>query len=317
MKIVFAGTPNFSADHLKILLENKRKIELVLTQPDKKSGRGNKFNPPPVKAFAEKINIRVLQPKSLKNNIEIEHILKEINPDIILVIAYGLMLPRKILKIPKIGCINIHTSLLPRWRGAAPIERCILNGDTRSGLTFMEMDEGLDTGPILERFSCEVSPSDTSETLENKLINISKMKLNNFLNTLEEGKIKKIKQDENSATYADKITKKETQIIWEKHTSSQIDRMIRSFVTKQGAFTYLGDKRIKILKAEKINKNLNLGPGSLLVNKFNEIEVSCKNNGSLRIKLVQLENKTPSPAQDFARGYKRLIDSNSSFNSLK
>ncbi|MAS59013.1 MAG: methionyl-tRNA formyltransferase [Gammaproteobacteria bacterium] len=317
MKIVFAGTPNFSADHLKILQDNKRKIELVLTQPDKKSGRGNKYNPPPVKAFAEKVNIRVLQPKRLKNNIEIEHILKEINPDIILVIAYGLIIPKEILKIPKIGCINIHASLLPRWRGAAPIERCILNGDTKSGLTFMEMDKGLDTGPILERFSCEISPLDTSETLENKLINISKKKLDDFLSKLEEGDIKKSKQDENLATYAEKITKKETQIIWEKHTSTEIDRMIRSFLTKQGAFTYLGDKRIKILKAEKINKNLKLNPGGFLINKLNEIEVSCKNNSSLRIMLVQLENKTPSPAQDFTRGYKSLIDFNSSFNSLK
>ena len=181
----------------------------------------------------------------------------------------------------------------------------------------MEMDKGLDTGPILERFSCEISPLDTSETLENKLINISKKKLNDFLSKLEEGDIKKSKQDENLATYAEKITKKETQIFWEKHTSTEIDRMIRSFLTKQGAFTYLWDKRIKILKAEKINKNLKLNPGGFLINKLNEIEVSCKNNSSLRIMLVQLENKTPSPAQDFTRGYKSLIDSNSSFNSLK
>ena len=150
MKIVFAGTPTFSAFHLDLLIKSKNEVAAVLTQPDRKSGRGKKLNVSPVKALAQENQILVLQPKSLKDNIDIIDKLTDIKPDLILVVAYGLILPKEFINLPKLGCINVHASLLPRWRGAAPIERSLMEGESEGGITYMKMDEGLDTGPIMK-----------------------------------------------------------------------------------------------------------------------------------------------------------------------
>ena len=169
MKIVFAGTPLFSAFHLDLLIKSENEVAAVLTQPDRKSGRGKKINVSLVKALAQENQILVLQPKSLKENTEIIDQLKGIEPELILVVAYGLILPKEFINLPKFGCINVHASLLPRWRGAAPIERTLMEGDTEGGITYMKMNEGLDSGPIMKLLPCPIESEESSESLEKKI----------------------------------------------------------------------------------------------------------------------------------------------------
>jgi len=247
MKIVFAGTTPFSAFHLDLLIKSKNEVAAVLTQPDRKSGRGKNLKPSPVKTFSEKEGLQVIQPKGLKNNTEVIEGLKAINPDLILVVAYGLILPPEIINLPKFGCINVHASLLPRWRGAAPIERSILEGDSKGGITYMKMDEGLDTGPIMKLLPCAFDEDEDSGTLEKKYQNLSKVELISFLGDLAEGGVKEVNQDSELATYAEKIEKQETEILWEQESAECIERKIRALFPKYGAFTFFGDKRIKIL----------------------------------------------------------------------
>ncbi|SVA38785.1 uncharacterized protein METZ01_LOCUS91639, partial [marine metagenome] len=251
MKIVFAGTTPFSAFHLDLLIKSKNEVAAVLTQPDRKSGRGKNLKPSPVKTFSEKEGLQIIQPKSLKNNTEVIEGLKAINPDLILVVAYGLILPPEIINLPKFGCINVHASLLPRWRGAAPIERSILEGDSKGGITYMKMDEGLDTGPIMKLLPCTFDEDEDSGTLEKKYQNLSKVELISFLGDLAEGGVKEVNQDSELATYAEKIEKQETEILWEQESAEYIGRKIRALFPKYGAFTFFGDKRIKILNSTK------------------------------------------------------------------
>ena len=255
MKIVFAGTPQFAVNHLECLLENNFEIDLVLTRPDKRSGRGNKLKISGVKLLAEREGIQFLQPRSLVNNKELIAQLKIIKPDLILVVAYGLILTEEILALPKLGCINIHASLLPRWRGASPIEYSIMNGDRNSGITFMKMEQGLDTGPILEQHQCKISSDESSESLEKKLILISKKVLPNFLCNLSKGLIKESQQDSTKASYAYKIDTKMAELNWEETSAKTIDQKIRALSSRSGAFTYLEKKRIKIEEIEKANWN--------------------------------------------------------------
>jgi len=194
MKIVFAGTTPFSAFHLHLLIKSKNEVAAVLTQPDRKSGRGKNLKPSPVKTLSEKEGLQIIQPKSLKNNPEVIEGLKAISPDLILVVAYGLILPPEIISLPEFGCINVHASLLPRWRGAAPIERSILEGDSKGGITYMKMDEGLDTGPIMKLLPCPFDEDEDSESLEKKYQNLSQVELISFLGDLAEGRIKEVKE---------------------------------------------------------------------------------------------------------------------------
>ena len=173
MKIVFAGTPEFASKHLELLIESDNTILKVLTQPDRKSGRGKKMNFSEVKEVALREGIEVLQPESVKTD-EFANTLRELSPDLLLVVAYGIIVPKQILEIPKYGCINIHASLLPRWRGASPMEHAILSGDKKSGITFMKMTKGLDEGPIFETHECSLDADDQLTDLENKLFNLSK-----------------------------------------------------------------------------------------------------------------------------------------------
>ena len=185
MKIVFAGTPEFASKHLELLIESDNTILKVLTQPDRKSGRGKKMNFSEVKEVALREGIEVLQPESVKTD-EFANTLRELSPDLLLVVAYGIIVPKQILEIPKYGCINIHASLLPRWRGASPMEHAILSGDKKSGITFMKMTEGLDEGPIFETHECNLNADDQLTDLENKLFNLSKKNLIPFLKTVGE-----------------------------------------------------------------------------------------------------------------------------------
>ena len=301
MKIVFAGTTPFSAFHLDLLIKSKNEVAAVLTQPDRKSGRGKKLKISPVKAFSEKERLQVIQPKSLRNNPEVIEDLRAISPDLILVVAYGLILPAEIINLPEFGCINIHASLLPRWRGAAPIERSILEGDSKGGITYMKMDEGLDTGPIMKLLPCPFDEDEDSESLEKKYQNLSQVELISFLGDLAGGRVKEVKQDSELATYAEKIEKQETEIFWEQEPVEHIERKIRALFPKYGAFTFFGDKRIKILNSTKATISRLLSPGELS-EEGGALFVGCQNNQSLRLQSLQIEGKRPISVEDFIKG---------------
>ena len=314
MKIVFAGTTPFSAFHLDLLIKSKNEVAAVLTQPDRKSGRGKNLKPSPVKTFSEKEGLQVIQPKGLKNNTEVIEGLKAINPDLILVVAYGLILPPEIINLPKFGCINVHASLLPRWRGAAPIERSILEGDSKGGITYMKMDEGLDTGPIMKLLPCAFDEDEDSGTLEKKYQNLSKVELISFLGDLAEGGVKEVNQDSELATYAEKIEKQETEILWELESAECIERKIRALFPKYGAFTFFGDKRIKILNSTKAKISHLLSPGEISA-EGGALYVGCQNNQSLRLQSLQVEGKNPVSAEDFTKGNAEKIFQIKKFSS--
>ena len=314
MKIVFAGTTPFSAFHLDLLIKSKNEVAAVLTQPDRISGRGKNLKPSPVKTFSEKEGLQVIQPKGLKNNTEVIEGLKAINPDLILVVAYGLILPPEIINLPKFGCINVHASLLPRWRGAAPIERSILEGDSKGGITYMKMDEGLDTGPIMKLLPCAFDEDEDSGTLEKKYQNLSKVELISFLGDLAEGGVKEVNQDSELATYAEKIEKQETEILWEQESAECIERKIRALFPKYGAFTFFGDKRIKILNSTKAKISHLLSPGEISA-EGGALYVGCQNNQSLRLQSLQVEGKNPVSAEDFTKGNAEKIFQIKKFSS--
>ncbi len=314
MTIVFAGTTPFSAFHLDLLIKSKNEVAAVLTQPDRKSGRGKNLKPSPVKTFSKKEGLQVIQPKGLKNNTEVIEGLKAINPDLILVVAYGLILPPEIINLPKFGCINVHASLLPRWRGAAPIERSILEGDSKGGITYMKMDEGLDTGPIMKLLPCAFDEDEDSGTLEKKYQNLSKVELISFLGDLAEGGVKEVNQDSELATYAEKIEKQETEILWEQESAECIERKIRALFPKYGAFTFFGDKRIKILNSTKAKISHLLSPGEISA-EGGALYVGCQNNQSLRLQSLQVEGKNPVSAEDFTKGNAEKIFQIKKFSS--
>lgn len=307
MKIIFAGTPEFASQHLEIVLESDHEVLCVLTQPDRRSGRGKKVNYSPVKELATKKNIKILQPNTLKDQ-NLEKNLIDINADIILVVAYGLLVPKNILDIPKFGCINVHGSLLPRWRGASPMEYSILEGDKKSGLSYMQMSEGLDEGPVYETHECSINHEDSLGRLEEKLIALSKENLNNFLNRLEKGQLKPKDQDNNLATFAPKISKEILQLDWVNQKAQKIICKINAFEPKYGAYFFLGGKRIKIHKAKEISSLPSSIPGTISILE-NEMIISCKDATSVQIEIIQMEGKNKVSGQEFITAYEDLIKS--------
>ena len=304
MKIIFAGTPEFASKHLELLIESDNTILKVLTQPDRKSGRGKKMNFSAVKEVALREGIEVLQPESVKTD-EFANTLRELSPDLLLVVAYGIIVPKQILEIPKYGCINIHASLLPRWRGASPMEHAILSGDKKSGITFMKMTEGLDEGPIFETHECNLNADDQLTDLENKLFNLSKKNLIPFLKTVGE-KNKLINQKDRDATFAPKISKEFLQIRWNQETADEVVRKINALGAKYGTYTFLGKKRIKVFRASKSSENISAQPGT--VNETQSgLQVNCKGDTSILINELQMEGKAKLTGSEFLRGYKSLI----------
>ena len=258
LKILFAGTPDFSATILKTLLDNGYKVEAAYCQPDRRVGRGKKLAFGPVKQLALENNIPVEQP--VKFNLESpdgEPIplqkLKSYQADLMIVVAYGLILPKEVLETPKFGCINIHASILPRWRGAAPIQRAIQQGDSETGITIMQMDEGLDTGNMLLKAECPITSSDTGSSLHDKLATLASKTIIDFLpsfsseegSSLSPGDI----QDSSLATYAHKLTKKEAEIDWNL-PAEQIERQIRAFNAWPVSYTFVGKNRLRIWQVE-------------------------------------------------------------------
>ena len=315
MKIVFAGTPTFSAFHLNLLIKSKNKVAAVLTQPDRKSGRGKKLNTSPVKALAQENQILVLQPKSLKKNTDVIDKLKSIDPDLILVVAYGLILPKEFIHLPEFGCINVHASLLPRWRGAAPIERALMEGDTEGGITYMKMNEGLDSGPVMKLLPCPIGPEENSESLEKKYQTLSEINLLKFLEDISSNKVSEVSQDSSRATYAEKIKRQETEILWELESAELIERKIRALFPKYGSFTFLGNKRVKILNSSLESAPKELSPGNIFTSDEDRLYVGCLDRKCLRIDRLQIESKLPVGAKDFIKGNKEKLVQLKKFSS--
>ena len=312
MKIIFAGTPDFAKDHLEILFSSRHEVIGVLTQPDRRSGRGKKLQTSPVKELSIHKDIPLLQPETLKNADTVSR-LAELKPDVILVVAYGLIVPPSILEIPKLGCINIHASLLPRWRGASPMEYAILNGDKKIGISYMKMSEGLDEGPVYEMHSEELNEHDDLNAVEKKLIRLSQDNLNEFLNKVETGKVTCTDQDNQEATFAPKIEKNILQLNWADDSAEVIVRKINALGYKYGTYTHLGDKRVKILKANICNTELANKPGHIIMSK-NKMVVSCGGNSSVEVDTIQMQGKNKVSGLDFISGYSDLITAHKNFS---
>jgi methionyl-tRNA formyltransferase len=261
--LIFAGTPPFATQALAALVNSKHKVIAVYTQPDRPAGRGQKLTPSSVKEFALSHRLPVYQPLSLRDEKE-QTFLRSLQADLIIVAAYGLILPKAILEAPRLGCLNIHASLLPRFRGAAPIQRAILSGDKETGITIMRMEEGLDTGPMLYKLKCPILPHDTSATLHDRLAEVGAKALISSLaeldNCLASAKIQK----ESLATYAHKIKKEEAKINW-RTSAEEIDRHIRAFIPWPVAFTAIDDQPLRIWQADVLNSEIKVtDPGTII-----------------------------------------------------
>ena len=298
MKIIFAGTPVFAAHALEALLKAGHEIAMVLTQPDRPAGRGMQVTSSSVKRLAQQHELPLLQPHSLKQS-EIDAQLTSINADVMVVAAYGLILPASILNIPRLGCLNIHASLLPRWRGAAPIQRSILAGDCETGITIMQMDQGLDTGPMLLQRSIPITSDDTSQTLHDKLSLLGGGCIVEALSLLQQGRLPATAQDETTASYASKLTKSESKIDWQLD-AEQINRAVRAFNPHPGAHSLIHASPLKIWQAEVAVSSPG-NPGEVISTEREGITVVCGKN-SLVLKVVQKSGGKKMNAGEFLTG---------------
>lgn len=274
LRVVFAGTPDFAAIHLQVLLQSEHEVVAAYTQPDRPAGRGKKLLPSPVKALAESAGVTVLQPATLKSP-EAEQAMAELKADVLIVVAYGLILPQAILDIPALGCLNVHASLLPRWRGAAPIQRAIAAGDNETGITIMQMDAGLDTGDVLACISCPIGPQTTAATLHDELAELGAPLLLQVLSDLPSAQGNASVQPDAGATYAQKILKSEALIDWSRPAKA-LDLDIRAFNPFPVTYTLLGAMRLKIYSAEIAPKSkLDVDSGTITRADTNGIQVRC------------------------------------------
>jgi methionyl-tRNA formyltransferase len=296
LKIIFVATQEFAIPTLQKLLTSEHKILAIITQPDRLAGRGKKLSPPPIKEFAKNFNLAIWQVETF-NNPEVIKKISDLNPDLIIDVACGLIVPQAILKIPRLGIINIHPSLLPRWRGAAPIQRAILAGDKETGVAIMQMEETLDTGAIYRVQKINIEPTDTYLSLINKLSEIGANLLLEVLKDLEENKANLIPQ-KNHATYAKKIDKEEARIDWKK-SATEIERMIRAFNPHPIAFAEINNVKIRIWEARaNIDFDHQKNPGTILKIDPEKIEIAC-GQGILQILKLQLPGKNIISARDF------------------
>ncbi len=305
MKIVFMGTPDYSVKTLEALMSAGHEIAAVFAQPDKPVGRKHILTPPPVKACAEKHNIPVFQPNTLRDGKAFEA-LKEINPDVIVVVAYGKILPEEILNLPKFKCINGHASLLPKYRGASPIQWCIVCGETETGITTMLLDKGMDTGDILEQTVVEIGAEETAEELFERLSSISADLMVSTLEKIEKGEITPIKQDDSEATYAPIIKKEMAQIDFNK-SASDISNAVRGYYSWPCAFFFLNGKRIKVIKACVGNKTK--AKSGTICNTNDVLSIACGDNNALDILILQPEGSKAMTAKQFLCGKNIVIGS--------
>ena len=307
MRIVFMGTPDFAKESLEALYNANHEIVAVVTNPDRPKGRGMKMIATPVKEFAESKNLQVFQPERIRNNEEIINKIKELVPDVICVVAYGKILPEEILEIPRLGCINVHGSLLPKYRGAAPIQWAVLNGDKTTGITTMYMDKGMDTGDMILQEEVEIGENETTGELWNKLAKLGAKLLVETLEKIEDGTAPRTKQNNSEATIAPMLEKEMAKIDWESKTAEEIKNLVRGLNPIMGAYSFLNGKKIKFWKVEASDSEANSKnqkPGTVLVSDSKKGLYIQTKKGVLSILEIQGENAKRMPIQDFLRGNK-------------
>jgi len=294
MKIIFAGTPQFAASALKAL-HREHQVVAVLTQPDRPSGRGMQLSVSAVKQLALQYRLPVSQPATLKT-AEVQREIAEQGAEVMVVAAYGLILPKAVLQLPRHGCLNIHASLLPRWRGAAPIQRAIQAGDAKTGITIMQMDEGLDTGDMLLQHSCPIAETDTAQSLQDKLAVIGANSILEALSLLQEHRLMPVRQDDSAACYAPKLLKSEARIDW--HQDAQlIERAVRAFNPFPVCYAELNGITIKIWQAALCADEQG-EPGKVIASDKRGITVGC-GTAALRLEVLQRPGGKPQPATQF------------------
>ena len=306
VRVVFMGTPDFAVPCLKYLVTNDYEIEAVYTQQDKSSGRGRVIMSSPVKRAAEELGFPVIQPRSLKSSGTVAE-LGAFRPDVIVVAAYGQILPQTVLDLPEYGCVNVHPSLLPRYRGVSPIPAAILAGDDFAGASIMLLDAGTDTGPVLSQAQIAISPDDTTGSLTNKLSRIGAQLLLETLPLWVGRKIGPRPQDDSRASYSAKLAKEDGEIDWH-FAAIDIWRRVRAFDPWPGAFTTLQGKQLRVLKAKPMSTTSGLAPGQVSASPDKEIGfVVGTGRGELGILTVQLEGKKAMSAGDFVRGQRAFV----------
>ena len=308
LKIIFAGTPDFASVHLQALLDSEHSVIAVYTQPDRPAGRGKKLLASPVKQLAAQHDIPVYQPQSLRDQAAQQE-LAALNADVMVVVAYGLILPQVVLDTPRHGCVNVHASLLPRWRGAAPIQRAIEAGDAESGVAIMQMEAGLDTGPVLVERRCAITARETGGSLHDKLAKIGAPALLEALQQLAEGSAQPQAQDDALASYAGKISKQEAEIDWQR-PAAELEQKIRAFNPFPVCWTTYsdskGEQRLRVYSAQLERGCHSDVPGTILAADAEGILVACGRE-ALRLQLLQLPGKKALPAEEILKGYRDLF----------
>ncbi len=309
LKIIFMGTPDFAKESLEAIYNKKYDIMAVVTNPDKPKGRGMKMLPSPVKEFALEKNLKIYQPEKIRKNVEFIEELKNMNPDVICVVAYGKILPKEILEIPKLGCINVHGSLLPQYRGAAPIQWAVINGDKETGVTTMYMDEGMDTGDMILKKKVEIGENETTGELWEKLSKIGGELLVETLDQIERGIAPREKQGDNF-TVAPMLDKNIAKIDWENKTAKEIKDLVRGLNPIMGAYTFLNGKKIKFWRVDVasskevfVGSNMDIiRNGTVLVSDARDGLFIKTKNGILEVIEIQGENAKRMNIEDYLRG---------------
>ena len=319
LRVVFMGTPDFAEESLKAVYEAGYKIEAVVTNVDKPQGRGMKLISSPVKQFAESKGLKVLQPVKVKNNVEFLEEIKNINPDVICVVAYGKILPKDLLDIPKYGCVNVHGSLLPKYRGAAPIQWAVLNGDKTTGITTMYMNEGMDTGDMILKEEVEIGEEETTGELWNRLSQVGAKLLVETLKLIESGNAPREKQGDDF-TLAPMLNKEMAKIDWENKSADEIKNLVRGLNPIMGAYSFIKKKKVKFWKVRAINddqlldqfpeikeyeyKMADIEPGTILFSSDKDGLYIKAKEGIIQVLEIQGENARKMSISDFLRGTK-------------
>ncbi len=304
LRVVFAGTPDFSVPSLQTLI-NRSEIEVVCvyTRPDSRTGRGQKLVPSPIKKAAKNYKLFCMEIKNFSTP-EAQKSFESLKPDLLVVAAFGIILPKSIIEVPKLA-INVHASLLPRWRGAAPIQRCILEGDNRTGISIMRIVEKLDAGPVILQKSCAIGPNETNGSLHGLLANLGGTALNCALDKIINDSWSEISQSNENVTYASKITREDCEIDW-RMTAENIDRKIRSLHPKPGASAVISTIKVKIISAQVSDLEKDSNPGKVIISNKNRLVIAT-GNGNLQINFLQVPGKKASTAATFINGYRKFL----------
>jgi|TARA_E500000178_G_scaffold39600_3_gene35561 methionyl-tRNA formyltransferase len=318
LRIIFAGTPAFAANHLQSLVERDYNVVGVMTQPDRPAGRGKRLQASAVKSLAEVHEIPVMQPHSLKDDEAVEA-LRALTPDVMVVVAYGLILPERVLELPRFGCLNVHASLLPAWRGAAPIHRAIASGDATTGVTIMQMDAGLDTGDMLLTSSVAIRDDHTTGSLTDELAVLGSDALDTVLSALKHHQARAVQQPDSGVSYAHKISKAEAEIDWSE-PANVICRRIAAFNPAPVCFSFLNGQRVKLWLAQvdessRITSNPPSTAGEIVESSKRGIVVNCGDDSRLVIQSLQLPGKSPVSAADALNGNAELLAIGNHFGS--